>query len=237
VQLPFHMLVKSESMDAATSITSRLPAIFYLWGTALNIDDAKLKANGLEAQTLARTTERAWTVPADSNVGEAMFQEPEGGQQAYPIMAMVSGQFPDAFKDKERPAWPTPPTEPGQPPVPQPEDPAAAPVTPAPGKLIVIGCSEMFRRDFIGTAGNVDLFLNSVDAVTLGSDIVNVRGQKPIDRLIDLPEPEVRQRWKFINYGLANSVIAVVGIALALSRRASRNRYTLAQSNSNNNAA
>jgi hypothetical protein len=76
-----------------------------------------------------------------------------------------------------------------------------------------------------------------VDAVTLGPDIVNVRGQKPIDRLIDLPEPEVRQRWKFINYGLANSVIAVIGISVAIGRRASRNRYTLAQTKAADAAA
>ena len=237
VQLPFHMLVKSESMDDGTSITSRLPAVFYLCGTALNIDEQKLSENGLEVQTLMRTTDRAWSVDPDSSVSETMFEEPESGRQAYTLMAMVEGQFPDAFAEAERPAWPAPPTEPGQPPAPQPEDPEAAPVEPAPGKLILIGCSEMFRRDFIGTAGNIDLFLNSVDAVTLGPDIVNVRGQKPIDRLIDLPEPEVRQRWKFINYGLANAIIAIVGIGVAVTRRASRNRYTVAQTRASNASA
>lgn len=237
IQLPFHMLVKSESMDDSTSITSRLPAVFYLWGTALNIDEAKLDENGLEAQPLMYTTDRAWTVDADTKATEAMFEEPETGRQAYPLMAMVTGQFPDAYAEQERPDWPAPPAEPGQPPAPQPEEPEAAPVEPAPGQLIVLGCSEMFRRDFIGTAGNVDLFLNSVDAVTLGSDIVNVRGQKPIDRLIDTPEPDVRQRWKFINYGLANSAIALVGIVVAVTRRVSRNRYTLAQAKAGDAAA
>jgi len=177
---------------------------------------------------LMRSTPKSWKVSKDADVTTASFQPPATGTQSYPLMVLVKGQFPDAFEGKDRPEWPKPATPNPRAPVP-PADKPAADITPAPAKLIVLGCSEMFRRDFLSTAGNVDLFLNSVDAVTLGDDIVNVRGRKPVDRLISLPEPCVRQMWKVLNYGLANLVIAAVGVATAVARRSSRNRYTIAQ--------
>jgi hypothetical protein len=145
---------------------------------------------------------------------------------------MVTGQFPDVFADTPRPAWPKPQQQPGQPPVPDMDEPEpeAAPVSAAPGKLLVLGCSEMFRKNFL-QAANLDLFLNMVDAVSLDPKIVEVRGQKPIDRAISAPSEGQKTLWRIVNYGLANVVIAATGIALAFWRRMSRDAYTMAHVN------
>ena len=104
-------------------------------------------------------------------------------------------------------------------------------LVPAPGKLVVIGGADMWRDNFInprsGGPGNFDLFLNTVDAVTLGDDLLNVRGHKPIDRIIASPSSGTKTRWKLINYGFAISVISIAGIVSTLARRRSRNAYTL----------
>jgi hypothetical protein len=92
----------------------------------------------------------------------------------------------------------------------------------------------MFRKNFLQT-GNLDLFLNSVDAVTLGDDLVHVRGRKPVDRLIDMPNKKTRNFWKIVNYGFASTVIAVIGIATTVIRRRSRNKYTLSYMNNTQN--
>ncbi len=229
VNLPMHILVSNNSMDEETSITNRLSTIFYLWGSALNIDEDELKQHGLESRTIMTTSENAWQVSTSAPMGMNTFNPPDSGQKKYPLMAMVSGQFPDAYQDKPRPAWPPPAPPPGQQfasPPPPPEEGEAPPITPAPGKLILLGSSEMFRRNFL-RAGNLDLFLNSVDAVTLGDDLVNVRGRKPIDRTVDKPSAGVRRLWKFVNYALANLIIAGIGISSAYLRRRSRNAYTM----------
>ncbi len=229
VTLPMHMLIKNDSMASDTAITGRLSAVFYLWGTALLLDEAKLAENGIDVQTLIHTTDQAWKVDKDTTVDAELFEAPESGTESYPIMVLAKGQFPDAFSEQPRPEWPIAEAGP-EGPVPPPEaEVDTAPIVPEPGQFILLGCSEMFRRDFLPSANNVDLFLNSVDAVTLGEDIVNVRGQKPIDRLIDMPEPEVRRRWKLINYGAANSIIAAIGLLMFFIRRYGRNAYTLAQ--------
>jgi len=225
VNLPTHILVNTDAMNPDVSITNRLGSIFYLWGSALTIDEDTLKKYNLECTTLMKTSKGAWTVPASQTLTSASFENPGAGQQ-YPLMVMVKGQFPDAFKDKPRPAWEQEPQMPGQPPKPpRPEEGEAKPITPAPGKLILLGCSEMFRKNFL-QAGNLDLFMNSVDAVTLGDDLVNIRSRKPIDRAINRPSDGSRRFWKLINYGLATAIIAGIGISSSAMRRRARNAYT-----------
>jgi hypothetical protein len=229
-----HMLINNATMDTETSITSRLSSIFYLWGTSLGLDETKLSELGLESKTLITTSENSWKRPKDS-LSNTTFEEPTTPEGPYPLMALIQGQFPDAFKDEDRPAWPVTPQQPGQPPVPViPETGEPTPVEAKPGKLVLLGCSQMFRKNFLQT-GNLDLFLNSVDAVTLGDDLVHVRGRKPVDRLIDMPNKKTRNFWKIVNYGFASTVIAVIGIATTVIRRRSRNKYTLSYMNNTQN--
>ena len=228
VNLPTHIRVNNSSMDQETSITSRLSTVFYLWGSPLAINAETLAKHGLQSRTLMSTTDRAWSLPGSSQLTNDTCTPPESGGKAFPLMAMVTGQFPDAFKDQPRPAWPIDEQpRPGQPPKPPMEEGEATPVTPAPGKLILLGCSEMFRSNFL-QAGNMDLFINSVDAVALGDNVVKIRSRKPIDRAINQPPVGTRRFWKLINYALATTIIAGIGITTTALRRRARNAYTVA---------
>ncbi|MBI1321463.1 MAG: ABC transporter permease subunit [Candidatus Hydrogenedens sp.] len=236
VNLPMHILLSSSSMSQDTAITNRLSNVFYLWGTALNIDDAKLKELGLSDNVVMSTTPKAWSVENDTQLTQADFEAPADAARLkeYPLMAVIEGQFPDAFAGQERPAWPKPEDmqQPGFPPQPDEADtdpePPAEPVEAKPGQLVLMGCSQMFRKEFL-QAGNLDLFLNSVDAVTLDENLVHIRGQKMMDRTIDRPSDGQKTFWRFMNYALANVVIAGIGIGLAFFRRQSRNAYTMMQ--------
>ncbi len=217
---PMHMLINNDSMAQDVSITGRLAPIFYLWGTALKLDAGVLAAHGLDARVLISTSERAWKASTKNKLTTDIFQNPNTNEGPYPLMALVRGQFPDAYAGKRRPVWSFLAAAA--------ETDEAAALVPAPGQLIVLGCAQLFREEFF-QAGNVDLFVNSVGAVTLGDDLVHVRGRKPIDRLVGLPDAGTRTLWKWLNYGLANGLIALVGIVGAVLRRRSRTAYTLAQ--------
>jgi hypothetical protein len=170
------------------------------------------------------TTDSAWKA---KEVSQETIEGPATGQK-YPLMAVVTGQFPDAYKEKPRPAWPPAQPMPGMPPTPpEPEDEEVPAATPAPGKLVLLGCAQMFNKNFL-QSGNLDLFLNSVDTVTLGDDIVSVRGRKPIDRAIDKPSDTQRRVWKFVNYACVNIGVAAAGILVAAVRKRSRDAYTMA---------
>ena len=79
----------------------------------------------------------------------------------------------------------------------------------------------MFHRNFL-IGGNTDLFLNSIDALTLGEDLIHLRSKKRIDRTISQPPPEVRRLWKFATVGGTNLLVAGIGGIVALSRRRRR---------------
>src|SRR6266571_4888003 len=229
LNLPLHIMISQDTMNRKVSITSNLSPLFYLWGSALQLHPDVLGRHQLEYSVLFSTTPRAWTIPADAQLTANDLQPPAHGQQR-PLAVLVRGQFPDGYAGKERPAWPVPQSSPGMPPTPPPQEdtPAAAP-TPAPGKLLVIGNAQIFHRNFL-SGGNLDFFLNSMDALTLGDDIINVRSKKQINRTISRPSASARQFWKFVNLVLVNILIAALGIGGALIRQRARVAYTAASS-------
>jgi len=224
LDLPLHVMISQDTMNRKVSITSNLSPLFYLWGSALKLQPDVLTRHQLEYSVLFSTTPRSWTIPPDAQLTDADRQPPAQGQQR-PLAVLVRGQFPDVYAGKERPAWPAPPQHPGMPPPPPPQDEAPAPApAPVPGKLLVVGNAQMFHRNFL-SGGNLDFFLNSVDALTLGDDIINVRSKKQINRTISKPSAGTRQFWKFVNLGLVNIFIAALGVGGAFVRQRARATY------------
>jgi hypothetical protein len=228
LNLPLHIVVTQSTMNPDVSITSRLSPLFYLWGSALTVRPEELQKHQLNSTVLLSSSPNAWSVPGDVSLTAATLQPPATGHQQYPLAVFVRGQFPDLYSGKERPAWPQPPTQPGMPPPPTPEDAPAAAPTPAPGKLLVVGNAQMLHRNFLA-GGNLDFFLNSIDALALGDDIINVRGKKQLDRTMNKPSSTARDVWKFVNLGLVNLLIATIGVGSAVLRRRGRAAYTAAQ--------
>ena len=72
---------------------------------------------------------------------------------------------------------------------------------------------------------NLDLFLNSVDAVTLGKELIEVRGKKPVNRSIAQPDAGTKLFWNTVNYAAVNVLIAAIGIGVAVNRKRSRAAY------------
>lgn len=225
LDLPFHVLITRETMNEADPITSRVSTVFYLWGTAISLNEEKLKENGLEYSILMSTTEKAWVVSAERDLTQRDFEPPSGGTRSYPLLVKVKGEFPFVFQDKPRPPWPATPPRPGMPP-PADEESPESPLTPAPGLLFLTGCSETLRDEFI-TRGNLDLALNCVDYLAYGEDLVSVRSKRIIDRAISKPSAATEMMWKVINYAVVSIVVASIGIGHGLARRAARERYEL----------
>ncbi len=240
ITLPIQMYQTSANMNPDTAVTNWLSEVLYFWGTAVTVDTDKLASLQLENRVLMHTTNRAWSVPFEGAqpdqlnqaINEALMRKPPEKGEQYPLMVMVEGQFPDLYKDKPRPAWAPSQPRPGMPPEPpDANEPAAAPITPAPGKLIVLGCAQLFNDNFVEYGNNRDMVLNSVDVMTLGPDLINVRGQKLVNRSIERPDKGARVFWKTINYAAVNLIIVGIGIVVALVRKQSRTAYTMSFNN------
>ena len=228
LNLPMHILLTQESMNTDVSITSRLSPLFYLWGSALDLRGGELQENGLQSTVLLTTSPQAWALDQDVSITPETIQRPDVEGQRFPLAVLVRGQFPDVYAGVERPAWEPPPAQPGAPAPTPPQDITLGDPQPAPGRLMVVGNAQMFHRNFL-SGGHGDFFLNSVDALTLGDDLVNVRSKKRINRSISKPSAAERQFWRAMNLGLVNLGIAVVGVGGAMIRRRARAAYTAAQ--------
>jgi len=65
----------------------------------VDIDEDVQALYGLHSKILMTTTENAWPIGRDQAITPESMKRPAGGGREYPLMALVTGQFPDAFQD------------------------------------------------------------------------------------------------------------------------------------------
>ena len=190
----------------------------YLWGTALKLDEEKLKEKNLTATTLFSTSKKAWTIPRDTTLSEEDRTAPPDAAQLL-LAALIKGQIVDAYADKKQPpAWPEGGDE---------ED--VEEIELKPGTLIIIGSGEIFSKTSISRS-NMDFLVNCADALTLGEELIHIRTKRPMPRLVDkVTSSEQSALWKFLNLGLMNLIVAAAGLSRAFLLTRSRQRYRAAQ--------
>ena len=228
VELPTHILLTSQSANPDISISSQLSSIFYLWGTSININEDKLKENGLKSTVLLKSGKESWTVPFHSGaLKRSDIEVPNTFEPGQPLAVLVEGQFPNVYEGQERPKWPEPPQMPNQPPPPAPPEEGPARDLPAkPGRLLLVGCSNVWQDDFIRSGGNMMFFINSVDALTLGEELIHVRSKTKVDRMIEEKLSNGQRLWyRFFATGLAPVILALIGIIRIYSRRRAKDLY------------
>lgn len=228
VKAPMHILVHQEGMNQEISITGRLSSLFYLWGSALELNKEKITQAQLKETVLFSSSDRSWSVSyRPEPLGRADLERSGSGYKGpYPLAVMLEGQFPDSFAGQERPPWPSAalPGEEGSPPPEEPEEPEGS-LQPKPGKLIVMGCSKMFEEDFIQAGGALDLLINSVDAITLGGDLIHIRSHQPINRAIKSLSRMDKIWYRFMTVILVPIVVIFIGILRAIMRRKEKELY------------
>ena len=235
-KIPTHIVINPATMNRAVPVTARVGSVFYLWGSAVEMDAGVLQENGVRVTTLMSTSENSWRVARSAGLTGADFNPSQHQLQSYPVMVLAEGTFPDAFAGEDRPEWPKAPDsdapadevdgadaeadeEESEPPTPKLEA--------KPGRLILLGGAHLFRKDFFKRA-SAELWLNVVDTLTLNPELIKIRGRKPIERVIERPSDRAVAFWKFVNLALVNLLVAGVGIVGSVVRQHSRNAYTLA---------
>jgi ABC-type uncharacterized transport system involved in gliding motility auxiliary subunit len=227
VKLPTHILLTTRSVNPDVSITNRLSSIFYLWGTALSLDEASLQEKGLKHTVLLWSGEQSWTIPFKPGALQGTdIVMPEEFSDRMPLAVLIEGQFPDTFEGKDRPKWPVAPRHPNVPPPPErPEEEPAEPLPPKPSRLLLTGCGIMWQDNFIQSGGNLPFFVNCVDALTLGEELIHIRTKTKIDRVIPKISASRRLWYRFFTLGLAPLCIAFFGISRLWLRRRTKESY------------
>ncbi len=227
VKLPIQIKVLSQQMDKGVSITSNLSSILYLWGSALKLDKNKLNKLGLSVNVLLKSSRDSWKTPLrlqgntqgrmEVLTREDFIMPASEKRHSFPLSVLVEGRFPNAFKDKEVPNWPTDETQEGKESYVTPKQIVA--ISPAPGKLILIGCSTMFNKQAIGRAGHIDFLLNSIDAITLGEGLIKVRSKGNEVRLLKRVSSNAKIGWRIFTTFLVPVILCILGSLRLLARR------------------
>lgn len=229
VKAPIQILVTPEQMNQSVSISSRVPSLFYLWGSALKTDQEKLKAAGLTVTELFHSSRDSWTVPfSGAPLDDAFFDSSRAVRKGpLPLAVMVQGQFPDPGAGKPVPDWAAQtPENPEMPEAPKTQAAQFAPAyTPAPGKLVLIGAATIFQRQLLRAGGHGGLFLNSVDVLTLGDELVQIRSKQTMDTTLGKISTAEKLGWRLFVTLFMPLVIAAAGAARVGLRSLAKQRY------------
>ena len=227
VKLPVQILLTDAEMNNRVSITSRLPALFYLWGSALKIDDSKIKNQKLKIETLLHSSKHSWTVPFKP--GNMTPQDLELANKSaagpFPLAVLAEGQFADAFQGKKVPEWP--PKAPADEPIQKPSEKAQSPesLQAKPGKLLLMGAATPFQKQLMQSSGHLNFFLNAVDVITLGDALIGIRSKGQMSRALPKVSTPEKVVWRLFVMFLVPVLIALLGFGRAYMRRRAKLQY------------
>jgi len=226
IKAPMQVVVTEETMNSDVSISGQLSKFLYLWGSSLDIDEAKVGELKLKQTTLFTSSEKSWLVDHQGGaLNPATIKTASGYEGGQTLGVLMEGQFPDAFPGQSAPQWPKEEEVDESVDEAVEEDSDRKALVLKPGKLLVMGCSKMFEEDIIRNGGMASLFMNSVDALTLGGELIKIRSRQPISRSISTIEKMKKLWYRFMTMFLVPVAVIALGSIRAILRKKEKEQY------------
>ena len=250
VQAPMQIRVLGDEINRDLPLVAGVPELLYLWGNQVIADEEGLAAKNLTATTVFTGSADSWIVDKQSGMLDSPDLSPEGHTLlARPTLAvLVEGVFPDPWSDSAKPSWPggedeapstnhdghdheadLPEAEPAEADggtEGEGDTEVAGPATePQPGRLLVIGCSKLFEEMLLDQAGHALLLLNSVDALTLGEDLISIRSKRFDQRTFGEVSDGKKITFRVFNIALVPVLVAALGLGTHARRRREADEY------------
>jgi len=230
VKIPNQILISEDTMNRNMSYMSRLPSLFYLWGSALEVSDDIIKQSSLKKTLMFTSSDKSWQVTSEGGfLKTETLQFPKTGSEGkFPLGVMLEGQFTDAFAQSGPPAWPAKEGEVSGAPAAVPSKESGL-LNPKPGKLIIIGCSKMFTDQSLASGGNLTLFANIIDGLTLGNDLIEIRSKTPVSRDIRRASDAQKIIYRFLAIFLMPLLLIIYSSLRIFLRGKEKQFYLLAR--------
>jgi ABC-2 type transport system permease protein len=229
VQSAVQIKVNPENMNSNYAFTSNLGPMIYLWGSPLKLDNNKISQLGLKANILFTSSAKSWEMDYSGSPLTVADYKPEGktmiGKQ--PLAVMITGQFPDPYANQAAPKWQD-----------ESDSMQVAGSSPtsygpnAPGKLLLVGCSDIFADQFIPGQGyqgqrpaHEDLLLKAVEGLTLSEDLLQISSKSVQMRFLKETSPIAKVFWQIFTILLAPAGIIAFGVIRMLMRKERRQIY------------
>ena len=217
-------------MSRSHPITSSLEAVTLNWASPLAVDGAL--AAGRDVQVLLHSTAGAWTTgepAAQPDFG----RHPDAGfargddRQEWPLAVAVTGRFESAFAESG-------PPDAGD------SDGGAAgrrsviEGSPDDTRLVVFGSGEFLNDTIMSLSASLhgDRYLNSlqvlqnaVDWAVEDLDLLGIRAEGAVTRLLLPIDDSAERAWEVINYVVVGLLLGAVGVVWWMRRRGERPMY------------
>ena len=202
--LPFLIRAAASNFSASSPITRGLGDQAFIWANYFELDDKRLGEQGIRATPLIYTSDRTWsyawkggwipdallTGPARSEDGTPRWLGRKAmavlleGSFPLPLTSLVAGQDSTRTADAETHDKAERPVQPGK--------------SPAPGRLLLVACSELFKNAWLrGPEFRGDHFLlNAVATLALPPALASVMARRPVRPGFDYVGPARRLMWR-----------------------------------------
>ena len=209
----------SEGLSKDSIITNQLESLTLHWASSLELlpqEDASV-----EAIALAKTSRGGWTAQSPYNISPTnrQFQPPASMQQAHTVAVSLSGAFKSFYAGKDIP--PVESIESDEAVTAKPaEEERTTKTTSEATQIVVVGNSQFLQQ---GQQDARLFFLNTVDWLTLGEELINIRSHGATNRPLKEVSESEKFFLKFISIaGVPLLVVAFGLVRFFLRRRAKR---------------
>lgn len=227
IDYPAFVDVRRDGMSPTHPITASLQAVTLNWASPLEVDEAL--AAGRKAEVLLHSTAEAWTT--EQPIAQPDFERyPEGGfaqgsdRQEWPIAVAVIGRFASAFAASG-------PPDTGEANSDAQLRRSVIEDSPADTRLVVFGSGEFLNDTIMGLSanlhgerylGSLQLLQNAVDWAVEDLDLLGIRAEGVVTRLL-LPLDQAAERaWEVVNYVVMALLLGAVGMVWWMRRRGER---------------
>ena len=220
---PFYVKILPGGYSKNHPIVSRLTEVVMPWASSISFKDPL--PIGIEKVELLKTSDSAdhQTDNFDINPQKRFAPQKKEDLKQFILAGILSGKFMSYFKDKEIPARSS--EAEGQPP----QKDATPKIESAekPAQILVVGNSRFaedrrcFQQTFSGFAisNNGKLFLNAVDWMTVGGELINIRTREIEARpLRELSDSQMKTYRFFGTFGISAIVIVLSFVRIFLKR-------------------
>lgn len=223
VPYPFWVKVISKGFSPDNPTVSNLESLMLPWTSTLKALEGKTE--GITITTLAQSTPLSWTRKGFYMLNpQQNFFSPGTKTESYPLALTASGKFKSFYADKPIP------TAEKKSDVKKPEEKVDTIKESPETQIIVIGNSRFIANDYLTQfRDNQIFFLNTIDWLTLGEQLIGIRSRGATDRPLQETTEYTKTLIKTINmFGIPILLILFGLIHFYLRRRRKKRLAALA---------
>ena len=206
----------SEGLSQDSIITSQLESLMLPWAGSIEL--LPQGDSAIEMIALAKTSRSGWTAQSPYNINPTnrQFQPPASVQQAHTVAASLSGVFKSFYAGKAIPPAESSESAEGVTAKPAEEEQTTKTESEA-TQIVVVGNSQFLQQ---GRPDGQLFFLNTVDWLTLGEELINIRSHGATER----PLKEISESEKFFLKFISIAGVPILVVAFGLVRFILRRR-------------